>query len=471
MNVYDSGRLASLLAKEGWTEVNEPSYADFIFLNTCSIREKAANRVICRLKEMGPLKKKNPNLVIAVGGCVSEQEGESLIDKAPLVDLVIGPRRLSEIPLLLQTRALGDPPVVLIGDPPSFGEDGTPLFWGSQQNYPSFPEDSPDNSPLSAFVTIMEGCDNYCAYCVVPRLRGRERSRPKEDVVKETLSLLSKGTKEITLLGQNVNSYRPPIASPTGELSLASHALNPHALNPGSLNPDAFASLLQDIASLPGLLRLRFTTSHPKDISEELISLFGSLPKLSPHIHLPLQSGSDKILSSMGRRYDRDRYLNIVSNLKKERPGIAVTTDLIVGFPGETEEDFLLTLDAMMLIRFDSAFSFKYSDRPGTKAITLKDKVPESEKGRRLNELIKVQKEISREINLCLLGKTEEVLITGQGRLPGQLTGRTGTFKIVNFQGPKTLIGSLAQVLITETGPVSLKGRLASETIKTPLGI
>jgi tRNA-2-methylthio-N6-dimethylallyladenosine synthase len=459
MNVYDSGRLSALLRNAGWEEARETEEADFIFINTCSIREKAANRVLSRLTEMGPLKKKNPALIIAVGGCVAEQEGESLISKAPLVDLVVGPRRLSEIPLVLQTWKIGDPPVVLAGDPPNF-EEGDPLIWGGEKNYPLFPSGSSAKSPLSAFITIMEGCDNHCAYCVVPRLRGKERSRSKEDILREARSLLAKGTKEITLLGQNVNSFRPTSCRPTSCSKGAPPPIQDQQNDP-------FASLLVEIASLPGLIRLRFTTSHPKDISPKLISLFGSLPGLSPHIHLPLQSGSDKILSAMGRRYDRERYLKIVSALRESSPEIAVTTDLIVGFPGETEKDFMETMDAIKLIRFDSVFSFKYSDRPGTKALRLSQKVPETEKGRRLDELIKVQKEISREINLKLLGHTEEVLTLGQGRLPGQLSGRTGTFKIVNFQGPIALVGSLAPVLITETGPVSLKGRLAGDFSKS----
>jgi tRNA-2-methylthio-N6-dimethylallyladenosine synthase len=462
MNVYDSGRLSSLLEKNGWEPTPKQADADFIFINTCSIREKAANRVISRLKEMGPLKKNNPRLVIAVGGCVAEQEGVDLIGKAPIVDLVIGPRRLSEIPLLLKHRVQGDPPVILSGDPPSFGKDEGALILGGEDNYPLYPSDSPKESPLSAFITIMEGCDNFCAYCVVPYLRGKERSRPSEDIIREALSLLAKGTREITLLGQNVNSYNPPL-NPSSPLKSIKTLASPEGSGREPSGEDAFAALLREIAALPDLMRLRFTTSHPKDISPELIDLFGSLPKLSPHIHLPLQSGSNKILAAMGRRYDRERYLGIISKLRENSPGIAITTDLIVGFPGESLDNFEETLSILKEIRFDSIFSFKYSDRPGTKAIRLRGKVPEDEKGRRLDIIIKTQKEISREINQKLMGTTTEVLVDGLGKLPGQLSGRTGTFKIVNFPGPEELVGSLVPVLITETGPISLKGRLAHD--------
>ncbi|MDR2350608.1 MAG: tRNA (N6-isopentenyl adenosine(37)-C2)-methylthiotransferase MiaB [Deltaproteobacteria bacterium] len=462
MNVYDSGRLRSLLVGNGWVEAASGEEARFIFLNTCSIREKAANRVIVRLRELGPLKKKNPGLIIAVGGCVAEQEGVDLLGKAPMVDLVVGPRRLSEIPPLLNSWKPGTGPLVLSGDPPENPlrpRDDAPFG-----EYPVRPADSPERSPVSAFVTIMEGCDNHCAYCVVPRLRGRERSRSREDVLREVRALAAGGTREVTLLGQNVNSWGSggPASAPR--------------------RPEPFPALLREAAEIPGVLRLRFTTSHPKDTSDELAELFGTLDKLCPHIHLPLQSGSDRVLSLMGRRYSRERYLSVAKALRAARPGIAITSDIIVGFPGETEEDFRKTMETLEESRFDSVFSFKYSDRPGTKAPSFPGKVPEEVKGRRLEELIKLQKKISLSVNAGLLGTDEEVLVEGPGREPSQLSGRTGTFKIVNFAippgfpdedpkrpsesdpaaDPAAVVppGSLVAVTVTGTGPVSLKGTL-----------
>ncbi|MDR1313328.1 MAG: MiaB/RimO family radical SAM methylthiotransferase [Deltaproteobacteria bacterium] len=486
MNVYDSGRLAALLESRGWAEAPSKEDADFIFLNTCSIREKAVQRVLARLRELKPLKKAKPGLVVAVGGCAAEQEGMDLVRQAPIVDIVTGPRRLSEIPSALEGFIPGGPPVVMGGDPPEgenpvalsgapaggFPEGGAhlgeyPLSDGGREAARADAAGAPEAlrgrrgngagkplilppceargpAPLSAFVTIMEGCDNFCAYCVVPGLRGPERSRPPGDVMAEARSLVGRGAREITLLGQNVNSYRPAEAGRSERGGLA------------------FVRLLEEAAAVPGLWRLRFTTSHPKDFPGELPRLFGTLPKLSPHIHLPLQAGSDRVLRMMGRKYTAAGYMEIVGSLRESAPGASITTDVIVGFPGETEEDFAMTLRIMEEASFDSIFSFKYSDRPGTRAAGMPDKVPEEVKSRRLTEAIALQRGISLKINRALEGTCQELLVTGAGREPGQLSGRTGTNKIVNFDGPSELAGTLARVRITRSGPVSLKGELAA---------
>jgi tRNA-2-methylthio-N6-dimethylallyladenosine synthase len=305
------------------------------------------------------------------------------------------------------------------------------------------PESRP---PISSFVTIMEGCDNFCAYCVVPYLRGREKSRPPEDILAEVESLLASGRREITLLGQNVNSYAPE-GSPFG------------------LKEPPFPALLKKIDSYPELWRLRFATSHPKDFPPELISLFGSLRTLSPSLHLPLQSGSDAVLKAMGRHYDRAHYLDLVASLKKADPTLALSTDIIVGFPGETEEDLAKTLEMLELVQFDLIFSFKYSDRPQTRALNFPDKVPEEVKARRLTEVQAYQKTVTLNINRSLLGQTLSVLVTGEGRRQGQMSGRTGTNKIVNFPGTPELYGQIVPVTIVEAYAASLLGQIAESAL------
>ncbi|MDR1039199.1 MAG: MiaB/RimO family radical SAM methylthiotransferase [Deltaproteobacteria bacterium] len=584
MNVYDSGRLAALLERRGWERAGSKGEADFIFLNTCSIREKAVQRVLARLRELSPLKKSRPWLIVAVGGCAAEQEGLELVRRAPIVDIVAGPRRLSEIPDVLDSFVPGDPPVVMEGDPPEEGsipvlppplEDGGPDASGdSLEPSPGFrappsaeaspPVGGPDAvtgcdpeaviaadtaccglgagpaavrvsgsggpvvaevpeaasaaspeaasatfpgvavdvpraaagqrqvasgpkalrrrgargplilplveaagpAPLSAFITVMEGCDNFCAYCVVPGLRGPERSRPMADVLAEARSVVSRGARELTLLGQNVNSYRSSagvraagggFAGDGGAGGISGDIIGSPDENGGGGGLD-FVRLLVETAGIPGLWRLRFTTSHPKDFPPELAALFGTLPELSPHIHLPLQSGSDHVLGLMGRRYTAEGYMRILKGIREARPDAAVTTDVIVGFPGETEADFRETLRILEEASFDSIFSFKYSDRSGTRALAMPGKIPEGVKAGRLTEVIGLQRGISLRINRQLEGSVQEVLVSGRGREPGQISGRTGTFKIVNFPGSADLIGALVPVRITGSGPVSLRG-------------
>ncbi|MDR2422489.1 MAG: tRNA (N6-isopentenyl adenosine(37)-C2)-methylthiotransferase MiaB [Deltaproteobacteria bacterium] len=428
MNVYDSGRLEGLLAERGWVKAQKADEADFIFFNACSIREKAAQRVISRLKEFKSLKKARPNLIVGVGGCLAEQEGANFLKKVPFLSLVAGPRRLTEIPALLDRLDPKGPAIILAGD-------------GAEPRPPAAP--ASQAAPLSSFVTVMEGCDNFCAYCVVPYLRGREKSREPGEILAEVEGLLARGCREIVLLGQNVNSYAPKGSPAAGKAS-------------------PFVDLLKRLAAYPELWRLRFTTSHPKDFPPELIELFGSLKTLAPSLHLPLQSGSDSVLKAMGRRYDRAQYLGLVKKLKKAAPLLALSTDVIVGFPGETEEDLADTLSALAEARFDSIYSFKYSDRPQTRALGLPNKIPEPEKARRLDLVQDLQRKITLEINQALVGQELEVLVTGPGRNLGQMSGRSGTNKIVNFIGPSSLYGQLARATIVEAYAASLLGRLAT---------
>jgi tRNA-2-methylthio-N6-dimethylallyladenosine synthase len=429
MNFYDSDRLMGLLASRGWSKAEVMEEADFIFLNACSIREKAAQRVIARLLELKPLKKANPHLLIGVGGCLAEQEGQNFLKKVPFLNIVSGPRRLMEIPELLAGLDPQGPALILAGE---------------SQIPPTLPNLPPNSSVLCSSITIMEGCDNFCAYCVVPYLRGRETSRPAPDILKEAESLLALGAREITLLGQNVNSYAPKE-------------------NPWPSKDPAFVALLKKLGSYKELWRLRFTTSHPKDFPEELIDLFGSLKVLAPRLHLPLQSGSDKVLKAMGRHYDQKRYLDLVYKLRKANPSLSFSTDIIVGFPGETPEDLAETIAILKEIRFDAIFSFKYSDRPKTRALTLPNKIPEEIKGQRLIEVQTAQRAITLEINQALVGQTLEVLVTGFGRELGQMSGRDGTYKIVNFPGDPDLYGQMVPVAITAGHHSSLLGRLASD--------
>ncbi|MDR1658206.1 MAG: tRNA (N6-isopentenyl adenosine(37)-C2)-methylthiotransferase MiaB [Deltaproteobacteria bacterium] len=447
MNVYDSGRLSELMRLKGWTMAKNQSDADFIFVNTCSIREKAARRVIGHLHKLKAMKYKNPNLIFGVGGCVAEQEGQNLLTEVPWLNLVVGPGRLDEIPDVVDALTASMPAVILSGRRPD-ESPSTPLGpvipMASPKASPDFSVDNAaasETGPISAFLTIMQGCDNYCAYCVVPYLRGPETSRPHDEVVAEAAGLIARGAREITLLGQNVNSY--------------SRTSSRRGLD--------FVKLLQEVDSLAGLSRLRFTTSHPKDFPPELVELFGCLTTLCEHLHLPLQAGSDKILSAMGRRYNRQRYLNLVDELRRACPDLALSTDIIVGFPGETESDFQCTMEMLDLVRFDSIYSFKYSDRPMTAAMRLPDKIDEDIKARRLNDVQQFQKTVTVAKHRSMVGRRLEVLVEGFGRRNGQLTGRSRDLKPVNFDGPPELIGRLVTVEVTEGFPASLLGVLQDD--------
>ena len=448
MNDYDTSRLGKLLTERGWLLTDLREEADFIFFNTCSIREKAVTRLSNNLKQVKHLKQKR-KVIIAVGGCVAEQEGQALLDRLPWLDMVIGPQHLPSIPEMLDNFFAPKPttPSPPIGPALRTGSGQNPAW--SQENlsglglWPSnnFDKQAYDpgseGSPLLGSLTIMQGCNNYCAYCVVPYVRGPELSRNPEDILAEISGLIESGIKDLTLLGQNVNSY--------------GHKLD---------GAPAFTDLLEQVDAL-GIPRLRFTTSHPKDFPPKLIKLFGKLPSLCESLHLPVQSGSDRILSAMGRIYTTESYLELVDGLRASCPKLALSTDIIVGFPGETEADFLQTMELIEKVGYDSMFSFKYSDRPQTTSNDLLPKVPEEEKGRRLTHLQTVQKEITLQKNAVHVGETMEILVERvSSRYAGQLTGRARNFKLVHFDGGKELIGKMVQVHITEAWAASLRGEL-----------
>jgi len=423
MNVYDSARMAELLSPE-YTLTEVPEEADLYLINTCSIRRKSEEKVRSLLGRLRPLKRRRPQMRLGVCGCVAQQEGARLLAQAPHLDLVLGTQAIFRLPEGLRQRdRTGRPVLDTRLDPPD-------------------PPEIPVRRvgpPAPALVTIMTGCDNYCTYCVVPYVRGRERSRPADDIVAEVSALVAAGAQDVTLLGQNVNSYGRGLADGL-----------------------TFPELLRRLAGIPGLARLRFTTSHPRDLSEELIACFADLPVLCPHLHLPAQSGSDAVLSRMHRGYTRAAYLDQVRRLRQARPDMAISTDLIVGFPGETDQDFADTLDLMRQADFASAFSFKYSPRPQTLAAGFPDQVPEPVKTRRLAVLQAQQEELSLASNQRLVGGIHDVLVEGRSKQSGdQLCGRLRSNQVVNFTGPERLRGSLVPVRIETAHPHSLGGSLA----------
>lgn len=425
MNKYDSQRMLQLLhGQYGVTE--SPREADLILVNTCSIREKAENKVYSLIGRFKSLKKRNPRLIIGVGGCVAQQEGERLLQRLPHLDLVFGPQGLHELPQLIQRIEDSRGPVCRTN---SEKDVAVPLL--------TTPLSEPN--PVHSFVTIMQGCDNFCTYCVVPHVRGREVSRPAGDIVREVCGVLAQGVKEVTLLGQNVNSYG----------------------RKGGGFP-SFAELLREIGGLPGLERLRFTTSHPKDLSEDIIACFADIGPLCEHLHLPVQSGSSRILKLMNRHYTRDQYLSLIDRLRARCPEITLTTDLIVGFPRETETDFEETLSLLERVEFDQVFGFKYSVRPKTRAATFSNKVPEPAKAKRLAAVFGLQREIGLRRYRRLEGEATEVLVEGPSKSdPSELTGRTRGNHVVNFPGPAKLVGQLATVFIERACHHSLRGRLS----------
>ncbi len=424
MNEQDSLRAGYQLARAGCRQVFSAEQADILVVNTCSIRRKAEEKAYSLLGRFRALKRKRPEIVVAVGGCVAQQEGDRLLERMGHVDVVFGPHHVPEIDRLVERCRVGGERFAVVAHHTDSVDD---------LNCPGIS----DPKGLKAFVTIMEGCDNFCSYCVVPFVRGRERSRPSHSLLEEARRLTEQGVREVTLLGQNVNAYRAPD-------------------RPGFGFPDLLAAL----SDLPGLRRLRFTTSHPKDLSDALIQSFGSLGPLCEHIHLPLQSGSDRVLERMNRGYTRSEYLEKVSALRERVPDVAVTSDMIVGFPGEGIDDFEDTLEAIRIVRFDSLYSFKFSPRPSTRAAELEDRVPEAEKLQRLHVLQDLQKRIGLEKNRRLEGQTLEVLVEGASRDGAQWMGRTRTGKIVNFSGPEGLEGRSLAVFILEGCQNSLRGSL-----------
>lgn len=436
MNIRDSEIMAQKLSEAGYRETGSIDDAGLILLNTCSVRGKAEQKVFSLLGSLRKIKITRPELKICVAGCVAQQEGQRIIDRMEHVDLVVGTQQIYNLPELLNSLP-GDKTAVNLSDTyeipryvPRIDQpaDSTPV------------RNHHDGFQFSRFVTIMQGCNNFCTYCVVPYTRGREISRKAADIIGEVQTLVRAGVVEITLLGQNVNSYG---------------STNP-VIDSGSSY--AFADLLGDISEIDGLKRLRFTTSHPKDLSGRLINCFGTIEKLCPQIHLPVQSGSDRVLKLMNRKYRIADYIEKVNRLKAVRPDIALTTDVIVGFPGETEEDFLATVELLERIRYHGSFSFKYSDRPETRAAALDGKLSEEEKGRRLQIFQKRQDEISLERNREYCATSRTILVEQNGA--GKLMGRTDTNHIVHVEeAPVTLsAGDFADVEITFAGAHSLKG-------------
>ncbi len=416
MNVVDSERIVDLLRQIGYRQVEAADEAGLILLNTCSVRDKAERKVYGHLGRFKPLKDENPALILGVGGCVAQQEGERLLAKIPYLDLVFGTHNIHKLPDMVQRVE------------ENRVRCQETEFLDRETRLRLFPQRTEGRS-VTRFVTVMQGCDNFCSYCIVPYVRGREVSRPSGEILQEVAALAAGGVREITLIGQNVNSYG---RKESGELS--------------------FAELLGRVHEIEGIERIRFTTSHPKDLSEELIDCFGSLDKLCRHIHLPVQCGSDSVLKGMNRGYSRDQYLDRVRRLKTVCPEIRLTSDIIVGFPGETEDDFAATLSLMAEVRYADVFSFLYSPRPGTVAADLRDDLPHAVRQERFDRLLALQEKASREIWAADVGRLVPVLVEGASRQgEGQLFGRTTCNRIVNFSGPTDLIGRIVPVRITKS--------------------
>jgi len=432
MNEYDSGKMLDVLgAAHGYEATQDVEQADLILFNTCSVREKAQEKVFSDLGRVRHLKKRGA--LIGVGGCVASQEGAEIIRRAPFVDVVFGPQTLHRLPELLAARAAQRKAQVDI----------------------SFPEiEKFDHLPparvqgASAFVSIMEGCSKYCSYCVVPYTRGEEVSRPLDDVLLEVAELAAQGVKEVTLLGQNVNAWRAPLAAGI-------------AGSGGSGEMADFALLLEYVAEIPGIARIRYTTSHPNEFTPRLIAAYGKIPQLVSHLHLPVQHGSDRVLMAMKRGYTAMEYKSTVRKLRAVRPQLALSSDFIVGFPGESDADFDKTMRLIADLHFDNSFSFIYSPRPGTPAANLPDDTPHAVKQQRLAQLQARINEHIRDISASLVGSVQRVLVEGHARRDGsELMGRTECNRVVNFPGAPRLIGQMLDVQITEARSFTLRGQV-----------
>ncbi len=437
MNERDSETLAGMLRDLGYGENPVRNQADVIIINTCSVRDNADKRFFGTLGQLKKIKGDRPDLVVAVCGCMMQQQHiiDTLKSKYPWVDLVFGTHNLHEFPGLLGNVLGEKEKVVDVWDEAEGIVEGLP---------------SERKHPYKAYVNIMYGCDNFCTYCIVPFTRGRERSRAPEAILREVRGLVEDGVREITLLGQNVNSYRGSAEDGTAGVDSAG----------GQESHVSFAGLIHLLNEVEDLERIRFMTSHPKDLSDELVEAYASCQKLCPHIHLPVQSGSTEILTRMNRKYTKEEYLTLVEKLRNKTPDIAITTDIIVGFPGETEEDFSETLDLVRRVGFDSAFTFLYSVRKGTPAESFSDQVPEDVKHERFNRLVELVNSISAEKNSALVGREEEVLAEGKSKTnPALFTGRTGGHKLVNFTADEDVSGRMVKVLITDSTTFSLTGR------------
>ena len=426
MNDYDSDKMADVMrAAQGYEPTQDPEQADLILFNTCSVREKAQEKVFSDLGRVKHLKDKG--VLIGVGGCVASQEGAAIIERAPYVDVVFGPQTLHRLPELLAERRRQGLPQVDIRFP-------------EIEKFDHLPPARVDGA--SAFVSIMEGCSKYCSYCVVPYTRGEEVSRPLDDVLAEVAELADQGVREVTLLGQNVNAFRGPMGG-TAEIA-------------------DFALLLDYVSEIPGIERIRYTTSHPNEFTPRLIEAYGRLPKLVNHLHLPVQHGSDRILMAMKRGYTAMEYKSTVRKLRAVRPGISLATDLIVGFPGETEDDFARLMKLVEDVGYDASFSFIFSPRPGTPAAALHDDTPHDVKLRRLQQVQARLEQQAAAISASRVGTVQRILVEGPSRKDkAELMGRTECNRIVNFAGPQRLVGQMIDVRITQAYPHSLRGEVA----------
>jgi tRNA-2-methylthio-N6-dimethylallyladenosine synthase len=426
MNEYDSDKMADVLAgAEGTVKTDTPEDADIILFNTCSVREKAQEKVFHDLGRIKHLKQLNPNLVIGVGGCVASQEGDAIVARAPYVDIVFGPQTLHRLPQLMAARRASGKPQVDISFP-------------EIEKFDAMPPARTDGS--SAFVSIMEGCSKYCTFCVVPYTRGDEVSRPVADVLAEIAGLTAQGVREITLLGQNVNAYRG-------------------AMEDGEFADLAF--LIETIAEMNDISRIRYTTSHPREVTQRLIDVYRTVPKLVSHLHLPVQSGSDRILAAMKRGYTVLEYKSLVRKLRAARPDLSLSSDFIIGFPGETEEDFERTLKLAEELGFDNSFFFIYSPRPGTPAADMSDTTPQELKVQRLIRLQRLVEGQAYAISQTMVGTTQRVLVEAHAKKNAEeLAGRTDNNRVVNFAGPSRLIGHFIDLRITEALPHSLRGEV-----------
>ena len=429
MNEYDSSRIADLLNEShGLEQTEDPSGADVLLLNTCSVREKAEEKVFSQLGRWRRWKEDRPDLVIGVGGCVASQEGEQILRRAPYVDVIFGPQTYHRLPQLYDQVLNERKPRVDVSFPEIEKFDCLP---------------PPRVKGPRAFVSVMEGCSKYCSFCVVPYTRGEEFSRPFDDVITEVFELGCGGVKEVTLLGQNVNAYQ-------GTRHDGTRA--------------DFADLIRYVAAVEGIDRVRYTTSHPVDFSQRLVEVYGQVPELVSHVHLPVQSGSNRILSQMKRQYTTAEYEDIVDRLRGYRPDLSLSSDFIVGFPGETDNDFEQTIDLIHRVGFDQSFSFIYSARPGTPAAQLPDPVPASLKQERLAQLQETIRSIAASISQAMIGSQQRVLVDGYSRKnPRQLSGRTENNRVINFPGSSDLLGSFVDVFVCEAFTNSLRGSLATE--------
>ncbi len=442
MNEYDSSRMADALGESHEIELTDsPESADILLVNTCSIREKAEEKLFHQLGRWNKLKKKNPDLLIGVGGCVASQEGDAIWKRAPYVDMIFGPQTMHRLPNMLDDVKARKIQIEKVGKKKAEKARVIDISFPEIEKFDNLP-DARAEGP-TAFVSIMEGCSKYCTFCVVPYTRGEEFSRPFDDVITEVAELADQGVREVNLLGQNVNAYR-------GEM---------HDGNIADL-----ALLIRYVAAIDGIERIRFTTSHPAEFSDSLIEAYGDVPELVSFLHLPVQHGSDRILAKMKRGYTVLEFKSKIRKLRKVRPDITISSDFIVGFPGETDEDFSKLMDLIAEIDFDHSYSFVYSKRPGTPAANFPDDIPEEVKKQRLSILQNRVHQQSIKISQAMLGNIERVLIEGVSKKnPDQISGRTENNRVVNFLGDKNLIGQLVDVRITEALEYSLRAELISE--------